>query len=428
MQDDTCGFLRSGLITLPVQEAMERFSHPDGGQAAYTIRCILKENTYDVLPKIGTIYTGLLPVRQTRCMLEEGQKVLIGRTDGCANQEISFQMKGVYDISLELTEDAEPEEESPAGSEPEGERLEGGNNRGQIWTRVDDLSVAGYKDRVFSFSEAEQKIRFGDGIHGVQPKKGQKIYVKSLTCSRYGSGNVRSGELREFADRKQYPWEVTNPRPITGGRDEETVQELLNRMEESLFAQQRMVTEEDYKKAVRSVPGLQIDQVHVIAGSLYGEIYGKERDFNEIVLVVKPVSSDRRPVLSEVYRRKIEEYLEPLRLLNTKVSVVSPAYVGITVHGKIALRNDSAREAEQVKQVLKEKLDYTCLREPFGQKLLLDRLYSLLEAQEGVHQVYSLSLEQEGRGAVRQENGSLYLNEDTLSYLQYIDIEFCERK
>lgn len=409
VQDDTCGFLRSERICLELSEPMELFAHPDGPGAAYTIRCMAKENTYDVLPRIGSVYTGLLPVRQVQCLQKPGERILLGRTDGCANQELPFQMRGVCGMELEL-ESAREGEES------------------QTWNRVEDLNQAGYQDRVFCFSEQEQCIRFGDGIHGVQPSVGQKVFLKNLTCSLYGKGNVRKGELCAFARPELYPWKVENPRAIVDGRDGESVQELLERMEDTLFTQQRMVTREDYEKAVQETPGLKIDKVHVIAGSVYGEIYGRERDYNEIVLVVKPVSGAVRPELSEAYRQRIADYLEPLRLLNTKVSIVSPVYVGITVHGKIALQNQSPEEIEQVRQVLREQLDYSCQEKPFGCRIQLDRLYNLLEAREGVLQVYSLSLEQEGRGARRQENGNLYLNEDALSYLKDVDLEFCERK
>lgn len=406
--DETCGFLRSGRICLRLEEKEEIFSHPAAQEAAYTLRCVLEENTYDVLPEMGAVYAGIVPVRQTEDRMEGRPAVKIGRTDGCAGFEIPFQADRVFEISLRL-------EDERGLEEPE------------IWTRTEDLGQAGYKERVFCLDEEEQVIRFGDGIHGVQPEKGRLVYLETLRSSLWGGGNVRPGEIGGFLE-ENLPWRATNPLEISGGRDREPVAEALGRMEKELFSQQRMVTGEDYEEAVLRTPGLQIDKVHVIDGRTYGELYGRERDYNEIVLVVKPVSEERRPVLSEAYRKRIEEHLDPLRLLNTKVTVVSPSYVGVTVHGKIALRSRTEQDFEQIERVLREQIDYALLERPFGNRIQLERLYSLLEAQEAVQQVYSLTLEQEGRGARREENGSLALNEDTLGYLKQIDIEFRERK
>lgn len=36
---------------------------------------------------------------------------------------------------------------------------------------AEDLEEAGYKDRVFTYEEETQSIRFGDGIHGVIPRQ-----------------------------------------------------------------------------------------------------------------------------------------------------------------------------------------------------------------------------------------------------------------
>lgn len=55
----------------------------------------------------------------------------------------------------------------------------------------------------------------------------------------------------------------------------------------------------------------------------------RTEDTNEVVAVVKPWTNEKKPDLSETYQRAIRQYIEPYRLLNTKVSIVQPEYVGI---------------------------------------------------------------------------------------------------
>lgn len=99
-------------------------------------------------------------------------------------------------------------------------------------------------------------------------------------------------------------------------------------MEESVFAQRRMASEEDYETIIGSTPGLLIERVHVIPGTVYGKLHRQNRGYNEVVAVVKPWTDEKRPDLSETYQRAIRQYIEPYRLLNTKVSIVQPEYVG----------------------------------------------------------------------------------------------------
>ena len=92
-EDGTCGFLKSGIVRVGRISAMERFRHPEGMGEAYYIRCILEEDAYDALPGIGMIYVNPLEVVQQKTVCKEGEilpELQIGRTDGCAGQELLF--------------------------------------------------------------------------------------------------------------------------------------------------------------------------------------------------------------------------------------------------------------------------------------------------------------------------------------------------
>lgn len=407
VEDETCGFLQTGFLTLKTCEEMQNFKHPEGRKGGYFLRCILKEDSYDFLPQIGMLYVNPIRVVQQKTICKKGElrpELKIGTTDGCAGQELLFDYPYAYSFSLMLCSEGEEDE---------------------LWTYTDALEQADYREKVFTYDAQQQMIRFGDGLHGAVPKQKKAVYVTDFVCSFCDEGNIMAGELKEFQNPAYQCYQVKNPQEISGGRKKETVFEMLERTERVLFSQQRLASKADYEKIIRKTPGLMIELVQVIPGRTYGEMYHQVRSANEVVVVVKAESLEKCPELSPIYKRKIEQYIESFRMLNTKVSVVSPSYVGIEVYGKIELRKDSKEAREEVLQCLKEKIEYMYQKKPFGAIIPYGKLFMKLEALDEVTKVVGLSLERVGRSAVKNERGDIFLNEDALAYLSRVEIQFC---
>lgn len=407
VEDGTCGFLKSGVVRVNGIRDMELFHHPDGIGEAYYIRCILEEDAYDALPGVGMVYVNPLEAVQQKTICNEGEilpELQIGRTDGCAGQELLFDYPDICRFSLAL--------------ETEEDRFD-------IWEYTEHLEQAGYQEQVFTYDRNTQCVRFGDGIHGAVPPQNCLVHVTGLVCSLYERGNALAGSICVPADAEETSYRVWNPEDAHGGKDRETVRQMTARMEEELFRQQRMASSEDYEKVILSTPGLMLETAHVIPGTVYGKITGKLRSANEVVVVVKPYSKERKAGLSGIYRERIEAYMEPFRLLNTKVSIEEPAYVGITVHGKIHLVRDTPRDREKVVDCLKDMIDYERKKNPFGAVISGGKLFMRLEALDEVERVRELALERTGSAAVKNERGDILLREDALSYLEALDLEFC---
>lgn len=408
VEDGTCGFLKSGVICVKDVCRMEPMRHPAGMAQAYYLRCVLKEDAYDELPGVGMIYVNPLDVVQKKTVCRKGEilpELHIGTTDGCAGQELLFDYPDIYHFSLAL------------------ETAEG---IFEYWDCTEHLDQAGYRDRVFAFDGDVRTVRFGDGIHGAVPPQKCPVYVTGLTLSLYEHGNVLAGRICAPDDEESLPCRVYNPEPAAGGRSRETVREMIARMEEELFAQQRMASAADYEEIIGRTPGLMIEKVHVIPGRIYGNITGRVRGDGEVAVVVKPYSREKKARLSSAYRKRIENYMEPYRLLNTKVTVEEPSYVGITVHGRISLRDDTPGVKKQVEACLRDLIDYDRVKEPFGAAVSCGKLFSALEALDAVERVRELTLERTGSAAVKNEKGDVLLREDALGYLEGIDLEFSQ--
>lgn len=411
VQDETCGLLRSGAVIVSGLERMKAWHHPEGNGTAFYVRCILRENEYDCLPRVGMVYVNPLKVVQQQTICKEGEflaELRLGRTNGCAGQELEFDWPDVYCFSLALWSIDENEKEQC-----------------EIWHQTEALDSADYRDKVFTYDRERKVVRFGDGIHGAVPMQNMPVSVTGLTCSRLDSGNVLAGEIRRTDIKLPEGCSVYNPASVRGGRKRESVQQMSERMEKEIFVQNRMASGRDYEERVLQTPGLMLELAHVIPGRIYGKLHRQKRGANEIVVVVKPKSTDKRPILRSVYQKMIEEYIEPYRLVNTKVSIVSPEYVGIEVHGKIALYQDTPEVRREIEECLRDEVDYQRRRSPFGIQVSYGKLFTKLEALPDVKQIQELSLERIGNAASKNERGDILLHEDALSYLEASNLEYC---
>ena len=407
--DETCGFLRSGFVNIDFTEPMEVWKHPEGFHQAYYVRCILEKNTYDCIPQIGQIYVNPMKVVQKSTVCKKGElreHLQIGTADGCANQKVLFDYPGAYRFSLLLLEDEEHPE------------------RAELWTMADCLEEADYKDQVFIYDFETKMVCFGDGIHGMVPLQNQKIFVTGLEVSMLDQGNVLAGEICRTDCEKIAGAKIYNPTASVGGRKRESLSEMKKRMEDTLFVQKRMASEQDYEDIILSTPGLMLDLVHVIPGTVYGDLHRKNCGLNEVMVVVKPYSKGVTPKLSALYRKMIEQYIEQYRLINTKVSVVSPVYVGIEVNGKIHLEKNTPENREKVKKCIQKHINYQENEKPFGNTISYGKVFTSLESMEEIKWVQELSLEKNGTAAVKNDRGDILCQEDALSYVERFDIEF----
>ena len=224
VKDETCGFLRSGFVQLKLAEKTAAMQNPLFEPAHY-LRCTLKENNYDVLPRIGKIAPNCIQAEQCETAAQaleyvyngeqeieidyfvkendyvsvaveteagfvtwyehgvgdddlcdvitaeqpwkrkivfkkqkpqNGSKILvlitapqvytqlvIGVTDGCAQQRVDFAPEGLLELKLALVTKVE------------------GRSCYEIWNQCEDVKQAGWQEKVFAFDEANGQIVFG---------------------------------------------------------------------------------------------------------------------------------------------------------------------------------------------------------------------------------------------------------------------------
>ena len=329
----------------------------------------------------------------------------LGITDGCADQEYEVFAQNLYEAELLI------------GKE------ENGNFVYQKWHWIEELEKASSRDRVFTWDEEKCVIRFGDGIHGMVPQEGQLIRLTALSVSDYEQGNVLAGEICEIADQRYAGISVCNMADAWGGRRTESLEEMQKRLEEQVLTQKRLISPNDYEEQVKKIPGLFVKAAKVIPAAEYCASHGLTCKPYEVWLVVCTNKQDRQSVLSKQYEEAILQWLEPWRMLGTKIRVAAPSYTGIQISGKIRIRTDKKQAYREIQELIREYVGQFEEECRFGAVISHSDLFMKLEALECVEMVEELHLSPGGRYAVRNDRGDILLAADCLPYVGEIIFE-----
>ena len=190
----------------------------------------------------------------------------------------------------------------------------------------DDLRDAGRADLVYAVDPVRATVRFGDGVHGAIPKAGtHNVTVEHYFTTDGLSGNVPAGSV-SVCPTLGSQVRVHNPFGATGGRDVESVDELVKRAPKALTGRSRAVTTEDFEIIARESSGT-LARCHA---------WKDARDDPWVVRITVLPNRDSRtteiPDAEEIgLARTVQEYVQERSLINTEVRVEMAQLVPITV-------------------------------------------------------------------------------------------------
>jgi hypothetical protein len=126
---------------------------------------------------------------------------------------------------------------------------------------------------------------------------------------------------------------VTNPIPATGGSSGETLAHAIGRAIDLMDAPLRAVTVADYEALARMTPGVRLARVAARA-NLHPNFPCLKAP-GMITLIILPDMPGSRPTPSLGLKRAVAAYLNRRRLIGTRVEVVGPTYVEVTVRAVV---------------------------------------------------------------------------------------------
>lgn len=461
-RDRTHAFLQDGGVTLSLEGEMARRE----GHEGYWLRVTLMENSYDIPPVLCGLAVNMLATRQMETLswycdydvVQSGENFFLvehdlarrGRVEAFALEDSGWRRLSPPEcVPVDNGAKTQVEAELPAGcrkvrlvchaEEFAGRRIAGvgdgfPNQRFELdetrlmedgfrilvadeagglfdeWRQTPDFDASGPADRHYVFDEDRGVLLFGDCEHGMAPTGEILIIACVRTLGR--DGNVKAGRIDRFAADNGL--QAVNPDNARAGENRESLDSVFLRVRGNLRRVERAVTYEDYEQLVSETPGLMIRSCKAIPASWTPRRDGSI-DESCVSIVVQPYAGERVQRLSSAYVRNIQTYLHDKRLLGTRVSVMSPEYIGIAIFGEVAVKPYYPDARARVEAVVREFFAGTW---EFGRPVLHSNLYGILDTLDCVSAVYSLTIDAQGKGITRSVNGDVMLPQNGLAYLK----------
>lgn len=422
-QDETRGFLSSGFVRFvgPADfRKSKRF-----GENLHFIRARLEMGGYVEAPRIARILLNSVGAANLTTL---GQTVL-GSSQGTPSQVFRLPDGPVLDgQELVVIEREKPSDaDRQALIDCEGEdavTAEPGGGWRVRWHQVADLYESPPGARHYVKDIVTGEVRFGNGVHGLIPPKGDR----NVQLARYQvgggiEGNVAAGSLAVLKQSLTFIDGVTNPMPAGGGADLETVEEIKQRAPHLFRSRFRAVTAEDFEWVAREA-STSVARARCLPC--------KDRE-GEVTVVLVPKTAEAAsgdapvmPLPSTELMRRVKDELDRCKLVSTIVHVVRPRYRTVAV--QVAVIRHVSGSGETIKSEITRRLqDFLHpLRGgknrrgwPFGRPVSKIDLHHVCEEVAGVDFVDRVVMQDLDEGV---EVDSLRLAEDELPFVTRVDV------
>lgn len=288
-----------------------------------------------------------------------------------------------------------------------------------LWERVEDFDASSPEDRHYILNEEEGTVTFGDCIHGLAPEG--EILIAGQAVTLGPGGNVKAGRIQgihpedaALCGLRAEEVQVWNPDDAAGGRERESLEDGFRRCRRLLRRTDRAVTYDDYERLVRQTPGLMISNCKAVPVTRLPRQDGSLEE-NCVTVVVEPYSQHQERTLSPAYRENILRYLEGRRMLGTKVSLLSPEYVGITIYAEILSQPHYVDARARIQAAVAAFFQAGW---EFGAPVRYSALYGIIDTLDCVQGIESLTIDAQGKGITRGTNGDVILPHNGLAVLK----------
>jgi predicted phage baseplate assembly protein len=411
-EKDTTGGLNNPTGCLVLYLPLEAKPDIVNGQEGFWVRCRIEQRNpsqgmYTESPRILQIeaYAIGAAVPATHAITVEQE--FLGSSSGEPGQELQLERYPVLSLQSDETVLVEEFRDGEVVLVP--------------WKYVVDFSVSSRFDRHFSLDEASGKITFGPSVrqpdssviqYGRIPESGRNIYFSSYRYGGGAIGNLPVNNLQSMTSSIAYVSRVTNLVRATGGRDQESLEEVKLRAQRELQAQKRAVTAQDYEQLTLDFSRT-IARVKCVTPKLNQE----RGELGVIELLLVPAVTDSLAVadlsrlhIRENFINELMKYLDRYRLITTHVRVKEPEYIGIQVKTNIVVDDYSnpgivsTRVQHHLNNFLNPLVPHPENEEddhileqgwngwPFGKSLFVAEIYSLIQRVPGVKYVIDVEI------------------------------------
>jgi hypothetical protein len=327
------------------------------------------------------------------------------------------------------------------------------------WQQRPDLDASRRLDGHYMVNSTTGVLQFGDGEQGRVVPVGAAI-LAAYETTQAAKGNIAAGTLWQLAPNDPLneviltvlPDElagnlavITNPVAGVGGADEETVNQAAGRLAEAFWAYERLVercpsetcatldqleraavlalaaparatTLLDFERLALDVPGTQVARARAWAGM--DPAYPCLKAPGTVTVVIVPELPRGRPQPSPGLLQTVRRYLGRRRVVGTRLLVVGPDYVTVSVQAQVRTQPGVRQERvrEDLLKALNSFLDPLVGGPqgrgwPFGRDVYRSEIMQVIDQVPGVDHVLALELSADGGEA---QCGNLCVGPTTL--------------
>lgn len=289
------------------------------------------------------------------------------------------------------------------------------------WKSVNDFFSSGKYNRHFVVNKERGVLAFGDHEHGMAPRAGNgNIRLCSLRYTMGENSNTKEGMISSVVSKNKIlkKSRVRQISPAVGGRDAETLKHAESRAAELFSRPGRAVTSKDYEDIVRKTPGLMFTNVKVLPNYMPGEDVLKQNCITIAVRWNRKIGL----TLPESFEKNIMNQINKYRLLNTKIKIVSPEYVGLVISGEIVV-DSSYRESDQkIEKEIKEFIKG--INKDLGQPLHFGDLFGMIDRLKYVSYLEKLRITPVGTNAEKTASEDIIIPPNGVYYVKKIDFNY----
>ncbi len=295
------------------------------------------------------------------------------------------------------------------------------------WERVDDFFSSTKYDKHYILNHEREMIIFGNHEVGVAPRRIENsIKLTRLIYCRGEDSNVKKGMINkvETKDTTLSKTRITQVTKANGGRDDETIEHAQARASDIFRDSGRAVTLRDFEKIVHKTPGLIFQNVKILPNYMPGE----DCDRQNCITVAVKWNERIEQKLPKSYERNIMNQIDKYRLINTKVKVVCPEYIGLIISGEVVV-NSFYREKDKLIEKSIERF-IEALNLDLGSTLHFGDLFGMLDRLDYISNMNKLFITPIGNyiektvseDIIVPPNGSYYIKEINMNILRDSDI------
>ncbi len=290
-----------------------------------------------------------------------------------------------------------------------------------VWRRVSDFFSSDKYDRDYVLDERRERIIFGDHFLGMAPRKGKdNIRLCRLETCFGERSNIKKGMINSVDTENQIlkRARVLQLTDAQGGMDFETMKHAQARSADLFSECGRTVTMQDYKRIVGETPGLILKTVRILPNYIHGKTV---TDQNCVTIAVRwnnKINVD----LPESYKRNIIRQIDKYRLVNTKIDVVGPVYIGLIVSGDIVVNSFYKKSDHLVEKQIENFVNN--LNKEFGQTLHYGDLFGMLDKLDYVSYLERLKIIPKGDFNNKNVSEDVFIPPNGIYYIDKIDMNY----